>query len=91
MQVINSRGRVLMEVTRQYRNHVQDESQFDYVQPGNGAGYGLSIVEIDRAIRLLKADIPSAQVHGFLPQCELLCDCMDRLVSCPKQLVETRA
>ena len=84
MKVINSRGRILLEVTRHYRQHVNTDSLFDYVEPGHGGGYGVTLVQLIHNIDSLKMDYPSARVEGLFPACDtLLCDCMARDVPCP--------
>lgn len=72
MQVINSRGRVLLEVyAGDFDGFMEDgtgvkDEMYSYRGPGMG-GYG-PLTQVHRAIQTIKADHPSAKVVGLLPQ-----------------------
>lgn len=56
LKVINSRGRVLLEVTKEHA-----DGTLDYKEP-NGGGYGVTLAQLIQNIDWLKMDYPSARV-----------------------------
>lgn len=67
MKVINSRGRVLLEVTNATAHSVPlDRVLYSY--RGEGCGGYVDLCGLHHAIETIKADAPSARVIGELPE-----------------------
>jgi len=64
MKLVNSRGRVLLEVYD--ARTIGADVFYSWHGPGLG-GYG-PLVQLHRAIETVKADAPSTRVIGLLPQ-----------------------
>ncbi len=57
LKVVNSKGRTLLEVTKE-----NEDGTFDYSEPGHGGGYGVTLTQLIQNIDWLKMDYPSAKV-----------------------------
>jgi hypothetical protein len=72
MKVINSKGRVLLEVTGAVSSgFAKDGSGFEnvtYSYRGPGMGGNVDIVGLHRTIECVKLDNPSAKIEGLLPE-----------------------
>jgi hypothetical protein len=66
MKVINSRGRVLLEVTKA----VDCNHAILYAYRGDGRGGYVDAVQLAHTINYIKMDHPSAKVIGELPKPE---------------------
>lgn len=65
MKVVNSRGRVLLEVTKAETIPATGETFYSYSGDSCG-GYGPRS-QLDQMIATIKSDAPSAKVIGTLP------------------------
>lgn len=70
MRVVNSRGRVLLEVTGCMATGIDAHgiigAMYQYTGPGMGGNVDLA--GLHETIGYIKADHPSVKVEGFLPQ-----------------------
>jgi hypothetical protein len=70
MKLVNSRGRVLLEVTAAHATGI-DERGFigvTYSYDGDGRGGNVTLVQLGRTIEAIIADNPSAKLVGYLPK-----------------------
>ena len=71
MKIVNSRGRVLLEVTRAVAIDIAGKTwpgDIFYCYSGDGlGGYG-PLAQLHRTIQAIKTDNPSARIVGVLPQ-----------------------
>ena len=65
MKVLNSRGRVLLEVTGAY---VGPHGVTTYMYRGDGCGGCVTRDQLEQTIHFIKLDQPSAKVSGQLPE-----------------------
>ena len=69
MKLVNSRGRVLLEVVSAHAAGI-DEHGFiatTYQYRGDGCGGNVDLVGLHRTINCIRLDCPSAKLVGLLP------------------------
>ena len=69
MRLINSRGRVLLEVTSCVRYVRPDGSELNtlYSYTGDGCGGNTTLAGLHQTIKAIQCDAPSAKLTGLLP------------------------
>lgn len=74
MKLINSRGRIILEVTDATAQGVDARGLYGvmYSYTGPGIGGYTDIVGLQRKIECCKLDEPSGRVVGLLPQARIL-------------------
>lgn len=76
MQLINNRGRVILEVTDATAQGVDERGLYGvlYSYTGPGIGGRVDILGLHRKIQCCKLDEPSGKIVGTLPQPRILRD-----------------
>ena len=74
MKLINSRGRVLLEVTGAHAQGMDARGLYGvtYIYIGDGCGGNVPLEQLHKTIEFIKMDAPSSKLVGLLPEPEVI-------------------